>query len=86
MIFGLGHTQYPLLVRPELAFFGIIACLLYERTGSLLPGIALHSLIDSTAFESALTNEAWIVPGVFVAIAVVLSVGSKVRRVGPSAV
>jgi uncharacterized protein len=86
VIFGLGHTQYPLLVRPELAFFGIVACLLYERTGSLLPGIALHSLIDSTAFESALTHETWIVPVLFVAIAVVLSVGLKVTRPMPVAV
>jgi uncharacterized protein len=86
VIFGLGHTQYPLLVRPELAFFGIIACLLYERTGSLLPGIALHSLIDSTAFESALTGETWIVPVLFVALALVLSVGSKMTRPRPLAV
>jgi uncharacterized protein len=28
LVFGLGHTQYPLLVRPVLAAFGVIACLL----------------------------------------------------------
>jgi membrane protease YdiL (CAAX protease family) len=69
IVFGLGHTQYPLLVRPEVALFGVLACLLYERTGSLLPGMALHSLVDSTAFESALTGEAWIVPLAFLVLA-----------------
>jgi membrane protease YdiL (CAAX protease family) len=86
VIFGIGHTQYPLLVRPELAFFGIIACLLYESTGSLLPGIALHSLVDATAFERALTGGGWIVPILFVALAVVLVTGSKIRRSRPLAV
>lgn len=65
VVFGLGHTQYPLLERPQQAVFGIIACLLYERSGSLLPGIALHILIDASAFEFALTGEAWIVPSAF---------------------
>ena len=85
VIFGLGHTQYPLLVRPELAFFGIIACLLYERTGSLLPGIALHSLIDATGFESALTGESWIVPVLFLALTVMLLIRSKMTRPRPLA-
>lgn len=56
LVFGIGHTQYPLLVRPVLAGFGVITCLMYERTGSLLPGIALHSSIDSSGFEYALTG------------------------------
>jgi membrane protease YdiL (CAAX protease family) len=78
VVFGLGHTQYPLLERPQQAVFGIIACLLYERSGSLLPGIALHMLIDASAFEFALTDTAWIVPSVFLAGGVVVLYGGTV--------
>lgn len=72
LVFGLGHTQYPLLVRPVLAIFGVIACLLYERTGSLLPGIAMHSYIDSSGFEHALTGRATVSFYAFTALAVVV--------------
>jgi len=75
-IFGLGHTQYPLLERPQQAAFGIIACLLYERSASLLPGIALHMLVDASAFEFALTGTAWIVPSVFLLGGVVVLYGA----------
>jgi membrane protease YdiL (CAAX protease family) len=71
IVFGLGHTQYPLLVRPVLASFGLIACLLYERTGSLLPGIAMHSYIDSSGFEYALSGRVTVVFYAFAALAVV---------------
>lgn len=86
LIFGLGHTQYPLLERPQQAAFGLIACLLYERSGSLLPGIALHVLIDASAFEFALTGTAWIVPCVFLLAGVLLLYGAPFvarRRGGP---
>jgi membrane protease YdiL (CAAX protease family) len=75
IVFGLGHTQYPLLERPQQAVFGFIACLLYERSGSLLPGIALHVLVDASAFEFALTGVAWIVPCVFLLGALALLYG-----------
>jgi membrane protease YdiL (CAAX protease family) len=76
VVFGLGHTQYPLLERPQQAAFGVIACLLYERSGSLLPGIALHMLIDASGFEFALTGTAWIVPSVFLVGGVVVLYGA----------
>ncbi len=72
VIFGLGHTQYPLLVRPVLAAFSVIACLLYERTGSLLPGIAMHSYIDSSGFEWALTGRVNVVLDAFGLLALLL--------------
>lgn len=57
VLFGLIHaTTYPLDTLPPRMAFGVIACLLYERTGSLLPGIALHSLIDASGFEVAITG------------------------------
>jgi hypothetical protein len=71
-MFGLLHTQYPLAVRPILVFFGVIACLLYERTGSLLPGIALHCIVDAGGFESALTGNERVVATLFVLLALVL--------------
>jgi membrane protease YdiL (CAAX protease family) len=71
-MFGLLHTQYPLAVRPILVFFGVITCLLYERTGSLLPGIALHCIVDAGGFESALTGNELIVASLFALLALVL--------------
>ncbi len=56
-LFGLVHiTGYPLITLPIKAGFGVLACLLYERTGSLLPGIALHSFIDASGIDIALTG------------------------------
>jgi membrane protease YdiL (CAAX protease family) len=81
-LFGLGHTDYPLLVRPELAFFGVVAALLYERTGSLLPGIAMHSFIDASGFEIALTGNDRIVATLFGLLAVVLLVRPPLRGLG----
>ncbi|MHB8233370.1 MAG: CPBP family intramembrane glutamic endopeptidase [Solirubrobacteraceae bacterium] len=72
VLFGIGHTQYPLLVRPELAGFGVIACLMYERTGSLLPGIAMHSFIDSSGFEYGLTGRVNIVFDAFALLALAM--------------
>ena len=78
-IFGVLHWQYPLVVRPELAFFGVVACLLYERTGSLLPGIALHSVIDASGFEYALTGRVTVVVSIFLLLAVVLVLTAAAR-------
>ncbi|MGH2862311.1 MAG: lysostaphin resistance A-like protein [Solirubrobacteraceae bacterium] len=64
-LFGLVHiTGYPLITLPVKAIFGVIACLLYERTGSLLPGIALHSFIDASGMDLALTGNDIIVLGI----------------------
>lgn len=54
VIFGAVHgVTYPLDTLPPRMAFGVIACLLYEYTGSLYPAIALHCLIDAAAFEAA---------------------------------
>lgn len=73
VLFGLVHiTSYPLDTLPVKAAFGVIACLLYERTGSLLPGIALHSFVDATSIDVSLTGNDLIVLACFLLIAVVL--------------
>ena len=72
-LFGLVHiTSYPLGTLPIKAAFGIIACILYERTGSLLPGIGLHSFVDASSIDFSLTGNDLIVLASFSAIVLVL--------------
>ena len=51
VVFGAihGSSSDPAFLLP-LAFFGFALCLLYERTGSLYPCIALHCANNSVAF------------------------------------
>lgn len=81
-LFGAAHLgSHSLDAIPVLAFFGVIACLLYERTGSLLPGIALHSFIDASGFEQAGWGHTAITPLVFALAALGLLVaGSMPER------
>jgi membrane protease YdiL (CAAX protease family) len=73
VLFGLVHiTSYPLATLPVKAAFGVIACLLYERTGSLLPGIGLHSFIDASAIDVALRGNDLIVLASFAGLILVL--------------
>ena len=79
-LFGLVHiTSYPLDTLPVKAAFGVIACLLYERTGSLLPGIALHSFVDASAINIALTNNDLIVTAIFLLLAGALLIHALLR-------
>lgn len=79
IMFGLVHiTSYPLDTLPVKAAFGVITCLLYERTGSLLPGIGLHSFVDASSTDLSLTGNDVIVLAGFLCLAVVLLIrGSK---------
>lgn len=74
-LFGLVHViGYPLVTVPVKALAGVLLCLLYERTGSIVPGIALHSFIDASAIDVALTGNDDIVLtvfGIFIAIVIV---------------
>jgi membrane protease YdiL (CAAX protease family) len=53
-LFGLIHFDFSgsdaLLILPPLAFLGVIFCLVYEKTGSLYPVIAMHSINNSIAY------------------------------------
>ncbi len=54
-LFGLIHVAgSPLEFIPLLMFFGVALCLLYARTKSLYPCIALHALNNSVAFSTSL--------------------------------
>jgi uncharacterized protein len=49
LIFGGLHALTGLSAVPPLIAFGFILCLLYEKTGSIVPGIVLHMLNNSVA-------------------------------------
>lgn len=49
LIFGALHALTGVSAVPPLIAFGFILALLYERTGSILPGILLHALNNSVA-------------------------------------
>src|SRR3954467_12243109 len=68
VVFGLIHaggTDAVFLV--PLAVLGFLLCWLYRRTGSLLPGMAVHAFNNALALGSTLHWEAWQVLGVAVA-------------------
>ncbi|HEX2084757.1 MAG TPA: type II CAAX endopeptidase family protein [Solirubrobacteraceae bacterium] len=51
VIFGVMHLiSSPIEAILPLALFGALLCVLYERTGSLYPCIALHAINNSLAF------------------------------------
>jgi membrane protease YdiL (CAAX protease family) len=49
LIFGGLHALTGVTAVPPLIFFGFVLCLLYEKTGSILPCIVLHMLNNSVA-------------------------------------
>lgn len=49
LIFGALHALTGLSAVPPLIAFGFILCLLYEKTGSIVPGIVLHMLNNPVA-------------------------------------
>jgi membrane protease YdiL (CAAX protease family) len=49
VIFGALHALTGLSAVPPLIAFGFILALLYEKTGSIVPGIILHMLNNSVA-------------------------------------
>jgi uncharacterized protein len=54
LLFGIIHYDFSgadaLLILPPLGALGFIFCLVYERTGSLYPVIALHALNNAIAY------------------------------------
>jgi uncharacterized protein len=56
LLFGVIHYDFSgsgaLLILPPLAILGFIFCLVYERTGSLYPTIALHAVNNSIAYAA----------------------------------
>ncbi|HEX2233057.1 MAG TPA: CPBP family intramembrane glutamic endopeptidase, partial [Thermoleophilaceae bacterium] len=61
LLFGVIHFEGGsdgLLLVPPLAVLGFLFCLVYERTGSLYPVIALHAVNNSIAYAAQADGEA----------------------------
>lgn len=85
LLFGLVHVgSAPLLDLAPLAALGFVLCLLFRRTGSLYPCIALHSLNNSVAFgQLANWNWQWQIPLLAVAsLASIALLAIALTRVG----
>jgi uncharacterized protein len=51
-VFGMLHAVTGISAVPVLVAFGFVLCLLYERTGSIVPGILLHMANNSLALAA----------------------------------
>ena len=73
IVFGAihGSSADPAFLVP-LAFFGFSLCLLYHKTGSLYPGIAVHCTNNAIAF-GATENWTWQIPVLLVVSLVVIA-------------
>jgi membrane protease YdiL (CAAX protease family) len=60
LLFGVIHWDFSsadgLLIVPPLAALGFMFCLVYERTGTLYPVIALHALNNAIAFGATIED------------------------------
>jgi len=85
VVFGAIHYTGPktLSVLPVLAVLGFIFCVLYERTGSLFPCIALHALNNAIAYSASVDNS--VAVALPLGVAVVLGCAALLARVrGPA--
>lgn len=69
VVFGVVHAGTGPQAIPPLIVFGFVLCMVYEATGSIVPGICLHSLNNMLAFASD-KDGSWTV-GALAAVAVV---------------
>jgi CAAX protease family protein len=60
LLFGVIHYDFSgadaLLILPPLGILGFIFCLVYERTGSIWPTIAMHAFNNAIAFGVTIEN------------------------------
>jgi membrane protease YdiL (CAAX protease family) len=60
LLFGVIHYDFSgadaLLILPPLAALGFMFCLVYERTGSIYPVIALHAMNNAIAFGATVED------------------------------
>jgi membrane protease YdiL (CAAX protease family) len=87
-VFGLVHAPgAPLLGVAVLAVFGIALCVLYVRTGSIIPCMALHAIHNSISFATTKSLPAWGLLGLMaVSVGAVVAVGGGVARSASRAV
>jgi membrane protease YdiL (CAAX protease family) len=85
LLFGLIHATSGIDAVPVLAVLGFAFCLVYERTGSLYPVIALHAFNNAIAYGVG-TESGWLSAGLGLAViaSCVLAPAVSARR--PAAV
>ena len=66
-LFGLIHATSGIDAVPILAVLGFAFCLVYERTGSLYPVIALHTFNNAIAYGAG-TESGWLSAGLGLAV------------------
>jgi membrane protease YdiL (CAAX protease family) len=81
-VFGLVHAPgAPLLGVAVLGVFGIALCVLYVRTGSIIPCMALHAIHNSISFATTKSLPAWGLLGLMaVSVGAVVAAGGGVAR------
>jgi membrane protease YdiL (CAAX protease family) len=86
LTFGAVHAgSAPAVYLVPLAFLGVVLCLLYARTGSLYPCIALHVINNALAF-GVTEHWGWQIPVLMVvALGTVALGGAALTRTRPSA-
>ena len=86
-IFGVIHLPgAPLLGVAVLVGFGVLLCLLYWRTGSLIPCMALHALNNAISFGFTKSLPAWaILALVASSVGPVVLIGTALARAGQGA-
>jgi hypothetical protein len=79
-VFGIGHAGGAEAIQlVALGAFGVALCLLYWRTQSIIPGMALHALNNSIAFGEALNLDPALRVGVVVgSVGVVVAAATAV--------
>ena len=80
VVFGIGHAGGAEAIQlVALGAFGVALCLLYWRTQSIIPGMALHALNNSIAFGEALNLDPALRVGVVVgSVGVVVAAATAV--------
>ncbi len=80
VVFGLGHAGGAEAIQLiALGAFGVALCLLYWRTQSIIPGMALHALNNSITFGSTLDLEPALFAGVVVgSVGIVIAAATAV--------
>src|SRR4051794_6178318 len=76
VFFGVVHGS--LVILPVLAVLGIVFCYVYDRTGSLFPTIALHSLNNTIAY-GVTTDNGWVPAAAVGALVIAACVVGLVR-------
>jgi membrane protease YdiL (CAAX protease family) len=69
LVFGLVHAPTGIEAVPPLMALGFALCVAYEATGSILPGVVLHTLNNMLAFGSD-KDGSWAVAGVAAVVVV----------------